>query len=77
MFGIENFADPNSHTHGKTVREENTVYSGTGNGKVPWIAVEDIAACGFQLLTQEEAPNSDYLILGPDYLSYGDVSYRF
>lgn len=71
--GTENFVDPDSHTHGKTIREENTVYSATGDGKIPWISAADIAACGYQLLTQENAPNDDYLILGPDLLSYGDV----
>ncbi len=36
--------------------------------------MEDIAAVAARALTAEEAPNTDYVILGPELLSYGDVS---
>ncbi|KUI70910.1 Agroclavine dehydrogenase [Cytospora mali] len=56
------------------IREEGKVYSAAGGGKIPWVSKTDIAACAFQALTAEKAPNGDYIILGPDLLSYGDVS---
>ncbi|KAJ3942057.1 uncharacterized protein N0V96_007546 [Colletotrichum fioriniae] len=41
---------------------------------IPWVATEDIAACAFHLLTQEDAPNDEYLILGPELLTYDEVA---
>lgn len=58
----------------RPVREEGRVYSATGGGKVPWVSKVDIAACAFGALTAAEAPGGDYIILGPELLSYGDVS---
>ncbi|KAK7458316.1 AFUA_2G17970 family ergot alkaloid biosynthesis protein [Colletotrichum acutatum] len=57
-----------------TIINESTVYSATADGKIPWVATEDIAACAFQLLTQEDAPNDEYLILGPELLTYDEVA---
>ena len=51
------------------------MYSASSEGKIPWVSVDDIAAVAFEVMTSEEAPNTDYLILGPELLSYGDVSY--
>ena len=50
------------------------MYSATADGKLPWVSAVDIAACAFRLLTQEAAPNDDFVILGPELLSYQDVS---
>lgn len=50
------------------------MYSATADGRIPWVATEDIAACAFHLLTQEDAPNDEYLILGPELLTYDEVS---
>ncbi|KUI57114.1 Agroclavine dehydrogenase [Cytospora mali] len=58
----------------RPVREEGKVYSATGDGKIPWVSKTDIAACAFQALTAERAPNGDYIILGPELLSYGDCA---
>lgn len=58
----------------KPVRGEAKSYSATGDGKIPWISKTDIAACGFHALTAREPPNTDYMVLGPELLSYADVS---
>lgn len=58
----------------KTVRDEGKAYSASGSGKIPWISKTDIAACAFSALTAETPPNGDYIILGPELLSYAEVS---
>ncbi|KAM0585159.1 hypothetical protein ACHAQF_006936 [Verticillium nonalfalfae] len=60
--------------HVMSIWGEGKVYSATGEGRIPWVAVEDIAASAYQLLTQEAAPNAEFLILGPELLSYGDIA---
>ena len=49
------------------------VYSAAGDGKVPFVSVDDIAAVAFKALTGEQPHNTDHLILGPELLSYADV----
>ncbi|KAM0271687.1 hypothetical protein ACHAQH_008973 [Verticillium albo-atrum] len=68
----ENLVEHRAHV--MSIWGEGKVYSATGTGRIPWVAVEDVAASAFRLLTQEEAPNEDYLVLGPELLSYGDIA---
>ncbi|KAI8308028.1 glycoside hydrolase family 2 [Colletotrichum sp. SAR11_59] len=68
----ENFAEQLNHIN--SIKDESTVYSATADGKIPWIATEDIAACAFQLLLQDDAPNDEYLLLGSELLSYDDIA---
>lgn len=56
------------------VRGEGRVYSAAAGGRLPWVSKWDIAACAFRALTAEEAPGGDCIILGPELLSYEDVS---
>ncbi|KAJ3952206.1 hypothetical protein N0V92_011366 [Colletotrichum tropicale] len=70
----QNFAEQLNHIN--SIKDESTVYSATADGKIPWIATEDIAACAFQLLLQDDAPNDEYLLLGSELLSYDDVCVR-
>ncbi|KAJ0115844.1 hypothetical protein J7T55_004013 [Diaporthe amygdali] len=58
----------------KTVRDEGKAYSASGSGKIPWISKTDIAACAFSALTAEAPPNGDYIILGPELLSYAECA---
>lgn len=69
--GKENF------TAGKHIRfnvEKGEVYSATGKGKIPWISARDIAAVAYHALTDKESFDRDPVILGPEVLSYEDVS---
>ncbi|KAK1573643.1 family ergot alkaloid biosynthesis protein [Colletotrichum navitas] len=68
----QNFAAQDNHR--KSIVNESMIYSATGDGKIPWVAAEDIAAVAYQLLTQEDAPNDEYVILGPELLSYDDIA---
>ena len=55
------------------VKDESRVVSATGDGKLPFIAAEDIAAVAAKALTDEESHNTDHVILGPELMTYGDV----
>ncbi|KAM0334521.1 hypothetical protein ACHAQA_001551 [Verticillium albo-atrum] len=68
----ENLAEHMEHV--TSIKGEGKVHSATGEGRIPWVAVKDIAASAFQLLTQKEAPSDEYLLSGPELLSYGDVA---
>ncbi|KAI1209666.1 NAD(P)-binding protein [Annulohypoxylon truncatum] len=67
----QNFTE---NAHGTFLKSESKLFSGTGNGKVPFVNAEDIAAVGFHALTSPQPPNTDYVILGPELLSYPDVA---
>lgn len=57
-----------------SVRAEGRAYSASGPGRIPWVSKTDIAACAYSALTAGAPPNGDYVILGPELLSYGEVS---
>ena len=46
------------------------------DGRVPYIAADDIAGLVFQALTDEKSHNTDHLILGPDAYTHDEVSRR-
>lgn len=58
----------------KTVKEEGKCYSASGDGKIPWVSKFDIAACAVHALTVDKSVDGDLIILGPELLSYSDVS---
>jgi uncharacterized protein YbjT (DUF2867 family) len=68
----ENFATQPAHV--RAIRDESKIYSATGDGKIPWVSADDIAAVAVRALTNPTPPNTDYLVLGPELLSYGEVS---
>ncbi|KAK3939700.1 hypothetical protein QBC46DRAFT_387357 [Diplogelasinospora grovesii] len=68
----QNFAEHPGHVN--AIRDESKLYSATSDGKIPWVSADDIAAVACQVLTAEEPPNTEYLVLGPELLSYGDIA---
>ncbi|KAK4239073.1 hypothetical protein C8A03DRAFT_43262 [Achaetomium macrosporum] len=68
----QNFAEQENHL--KSIREESKLYSATGDGKIPWVNADDIAAVAVRALTDRDPPNTEYLVLGPELLSYGDIA---
>ncbi len=68
---MENFSE---QQHLRTIKEEGRVYSAAGEGKIPWVSVEDIAEVGFRALVDQPSMDKDPVILGPELLSYDDVS---
>jgi len=60
--------------HMPTIRDEDKIVTATGDGKVPFVASDDIAAVAFRALTDEVPHNTDHLIFGPELLSYDEVA---
>ena len=54
--------------------EKGEIYSSTGEGKIPWVSTKDIGAVAYRALTDKVSHDTDHVILGPELLSYGDVS---
>ncbi|KAI0881521.1 putative ergot alkaloid A [Annulohypoxylon maeteangense] len=63
--------------HVFALKSESKLYSASGSGKIPFINAEDIAAVGFHALTSPQPPNTDYIILGSELLSYSDLAAIF
>ncbi|BCW86937.1 NAD(P)H azoreductase [Alphaproteobacteria bacterium SO-S41] len=57
-----------------SIRDENTIYSNTGNGRVAFIDAADIAACAYAALTAPAPLNRDFTLTGSERLSYDDVA---
>ncbi|KAL8783444.1 MAG: hypothetical protein Q9195_009386 [Heterodermia aff. obscurata] len=60
--------------HLAPIRDEGKVYSATNNGLIPFVSTEDIARVAKHLLTDKKPHNTDYVVLGPELLSYDDVA---
>lgn len=68
---MQNFSE---QQHLGTVVEDSLIYSATGDGKVGFIDAEDIASAAVAALTSEIAWNRDFILTGPEALSYDDVA---
>ncbi|KAK3341093.1 hypothetical protein B0T25DRAFT_509932 [Lasiosphaeria hispida] len=68
----QNVAEQEGHV--RSLREESKLYSATGEGKIPWVSADDIAAVAVQALTRKDPPNTEFVILGPQLLSYDDLA---
>ncbi|KAL1836888.1 hypothetical protein VTJ49DRAFT_4530 [Mycothermus thermophilus] len=59
----------------RAIRDESKIYSATGDGRIPWVSADDVAAVAARALTDPEPPNTEYLVLGPELLSYGEIAH--
>lgn len=58
------------------IKNENAIYTATGDGLVPFVSASDIAAVAFRLLTDEKPPAQiDYRVVGPEHLTHDQVEY--
>ncbi|MFF9978023.1 NmrA family NAD(P)-binding protein [Streptomyces erythrochromogenes] len=69
---MQNFAG--TAPHARTIRDDGTILTASGDGRVGFIDAEDIAAVAVRALTDEQAPNTDLILTGPQALSYADVA---
>jgi uncharacterized protein YbjT (DUF2867 family) len=69
---MQNFVGAHPTAHG--IRERGEVVSATGDGRLGFVHTDDIAAVAVEALVAARAPNRDYLITGPEALSYRDVA---
>jgi uncharacterized protein YbjT (DUF2867 family) len=57
-----------------TIREEDRIYSNTGQGRVPFIDANDIAAAALAVLTAPAPPNTEFVLTGDESMSYDRVA---
>jgi uncharacterized protein YbjT (DUF2867 family) len=60
----------------ETLREGALYGTGAGDGKVAFLDVRDIAAVAAELLTRDEAAEPDYLLTGPEALTFDEAARR-
>lgn len=60
--------------HAASIKFEDTIYSATDDGVVPFISVDDIAKAALRTLTDEKPANDGLILTGPSTLSYADVA---
>ncbi|MFC0237053.1 NmrA family NAD(P)-binding protein [Fictibacillus phosphorivorans] len=60
--------------HVETINMQNLIISATGQGKIGFVDVNDIAEVGVRALVDVNPHNTEHIITGPDILSYNEVS---
>ena len=68
---MENFSEG---PFAASILAEDTIYSNTGAGRVPFIAAADIALAAFAALTAPAALNGDFTLTGDEAISYDRVA---
>jgi ergot alkaloid biosynthesis protein len=68
---LQNFSH---QQHQITIRQENAIYSATGSGRVGFIDASDIARAAVSALLEDKSWNRDFILTGPETLSYADVA---
>lgn len=71
----DNFSEMPHHV--ASIGEQNSIISGTGSGKLPFISADDIAQVACLTLTDERPHNKEYILLGPELLSYDEVKFDY
>ncbi|MEU5483442.1 NmrA family NAD(P)-binding protein [Streptomyces mirabilis] len=69
---MQNFAGFTPHA--RSIREDGVILTATGDGRVGFVDAEDIVAVAVRALTDEQAPDADLILTGPQALSYDDVA---
>ncbi|MFE7120831.1 NmrA family NAD(P)-binding protein [Streptomyces sp. NPDC057654] len=69
---MQNFTGDHIHAH--SIRADDEIVTATGDGRVGFVDVEDIAEVGVRALTDARPHNTAHLITGPEALSYADVA---
>lgn len=68
---MQNFSEGQ---HTATIATDQAIYSATGTSKVAFVDAADIAKSAFGVLTQDVAPNQDYVLTGPKAMSYDQIA---
>ncbi|WP_409491488.1 NAD(P)H-binding protein [Amycolatopsis sp. cmx-11-12] len=69
---MQNFTG--THAHARSIRDEAIIWTATENGRVGFVDAEDIAAVAVRALTDEQAPNTDLVLTGPEALGHDDIA---
>lgn len=68
---MQNFSELH---HREPIREQSSIFTATEEGRVGFIDAEDIAACAVAVLTAPSVANTDYILTGPEAISYDGVA---
>ncbi|MBK3625408.1 NAD(P)H-binding protein [Streptomyces sp. MBT49] len=68
---MQNFTG--THAHARSIRDEGIIWTATASGRVGFVDAEDIAAVAVRALTDEQAPDTDLVLTGPEALSHDDI----
>ncbi|PPQ90529.1 hypothetical protein CVT25_015819 [Psilocybe cyanescens] len=66
-------SDNFSNGFDRTIRESNELCTCGEDGKVPFVAAQDIAQAAFDALTADKSPNKDLYIVGPELFSHDEA----
>jgi uncharacterized protein YbjT (DUF2867 family) len=69
---MQNFLRPGPLATG--ICERGEIATATGAGRIGFIDAEDVAAVAARMLLDDDAPNSELRLTGPEALNYGDVA---
>jgi ergot alkaloid biosynthesis protein len=69
---MQNFVE--EHLHAASIKNEGVIVTATGEERVGFVDVEDIAEVGFHALIDEPPHNIDHIITGPQALSYAEAA---
>ncbi|KOV23149.1 NmrA family NAD(P)-binding protein [Streptomyces caelestis] len=69
---MQNFTG--AHLHAATIRESGAFATATGDGRVAYVDADDIAAVAVRALTDEDAPNRDLVLTGPEALTHDEIA---
>ncbi|MFD8788603.1 NAD(P)H-binding protein [Kitasatospora sp. NPDC059599] len=69
---MQNFTG--SHAHARSIRDEGVIRTAAANGRVGFVDAEDIAAVAVHALTDEQSPDTDLVLTGPEALSHDDIA---
>ena len=70
---MQNFSE---QQHLATIQNEDAIYSATGVGRVGFVDAADIARAAVGALLAEKAWNRDFILTGPETLSYAEMAAR-
>ncbi|SLN73590.1 ergot alkaloid biosynthesis protein [Ruegeria meonggei] len=68
---MQNFSELH---HRNPIRDEAAIYTATDDGRIGFIDAGDIAACAAALLVAGTVENTDYILTGPEAISYDVVA---
>ncbi|TFK30984.1 hypothetical protein BDQ12DRAFT_619789, partial [Crucibulum laeve] len=71
------FMDNFSMICGNTIKNEDHIFSIAKDGRIPFVATQDIAQAAFDVLVAENAPNNMPYLVGPELLSYDEAAEIF
>ena len=70
---MQNFSEGQ---HLATIRDEDSIYSATEDGRVPFVSADDIAAAAAAALTRESSFNADFILTSSRAITYDEVAER-